>query len=392
MRTLTRHRRSQSRRRRALALGGLLALLGSFVYIAAGIFPAAAQITGARLGGGPEFPLTTTVGAKGVAVDLTFINISQQAQGSVTIPANTIKFVPSCGTLPAGASLPCPTPDPGVFAPSSLGTGKAGTECAGASFTITPVAGSPDGEFQFMGPAVVLSGTDANNANGGVCVINFTVDVLKAPTLDVLPDTPGIQTGQLANAPGVSQLGAPAGCCGSSFTTVSRVTPAITTQASPATTLGGVISDTATLTGGDSPTGTVTMTFYGPTDTNCTGTAVFTAPPIAVNGNKAYTSAPYTPTVPGTYRSIASYSGDLNNNPVATKCNDAGESVVVSAPAPKPTPSTSVLGTSLSKKPILPVTGPTTPVGPLALLAAGLVLAGAALLGRSRLRDRRSHH
>ena len=57
---------------------------------------------------------------------------------------------------------------------------------------------------------------------------------------------------------------------------------------------------------------------------------------------------------------------------------------MVSAVAPKakptPTPSTSVLGTSLSRKPILPVTGPDFP-GSLGLVGS-LVTAGAVLLRR----------
>ena len=48
-----------------------------------------------------------------------------------------------------------------------------------------------------------------------------------------------------------------------------------------------------------------------------------------VSGNGTYTSDPFTPSTPGTYRWIANYSGDANNNPVAGSCNDANESVVV---------------------------------------------------------------
>jgi LPXTG-motif cell wall-anchored protein len=90
--------------------------------------------------------------------------------------------------------------------------------------------------------------------------------------------------------------------------------------------------------------------------------------------------------VAGTYRTIASYSGNAGNAPVTTKCNDNNESVVGSAaPAPKPTPtpSTTVLGSSQAKKP-LPVTGPSVPVGPLGILGVALVVAGAALLRRRR--------
>ena len=52
-----------------------------------------------------------------------------------------------------------------------------------------------------------------------------------------------------------------------------------------------------------------------------------------VSGNADYTSAPFTPTQPGTYRWIAAYSGDGNNNAVSGACNDPNESFTV-APAP----------------------------------------------------------
>ena len=110
-----------------------------------------------------------------------------------------------------------------------------------------------------------------------------------------------------------------------------------------------------------------------------------------MNGAGSYTSAPYTPTVAGTFRTIASYSGNASNVPVTTKCNENGESVVVSSPptkppspGPTPTPSTSVLGASINKKPTLPVTGPSLPIGPLGLLGIVLVAVGAALLRRKR--------
>ncbi|MGZ3357651.1 MAG: IPTL-CTERM sorting domain-containing protein, partial [Isosphaeraceae bacterium] len=40
---------------------------------------------------------------------------------------------------------------------------------------------------------------------------------------------------------------------------------------------------------------------------------------------------PFTPTVPGTYHWIATYSGDANNAPTATVCDDTNESVIVAA-------------------------------------------------------------
>ena len=111
-------------------------------------------------------------------------------------------------------------------------------------------------------------------------------------------------------------------------------TPAIVTQVSDATiTIGDSVTDTATLSGGVSPTGTITFNVYGPDDATCTGSSVFTDT-VTVNGNGNYTSDSFTPTAVGTYRWIASYGGDANNAAVSGACNDANETVVVSLNQP----------------------------------------------------------
>ncbi|HEX2041460.1 MAG TPA: hypothetical protein VHF24_02380 [Acidimicrobiales bacterium] len=106
--------------------------------------------------------------------------------------------------------------------------------------------------------------------------------------------------------------------------------PTLTTTASPGVAIGGQVFDTATLTGGTSPTGTITFNLYGPNDATCAGPPVFTST-VPVAGNGSYTSGSFTPTAPGTYRWIASYSGDANNSPGTTACNDPAETVVVTA-------------------------------------------------------------
>lgn len=111
-----------------------------------------------------------------------------------------------------------------------------------------------------------------------------------------------------------------------------RSTPSITTTASPAVTLGGAVRDTATLSSGTNPTGSITFTLYGPNDASCTGTAVFTST-VPVNGNGTYTSTDFVPAAAGTYRWTASYSGDGGNNAVSIACNAPNESVTVSAPS-----------------------------------------------------------
>ena len=110
--------------------------------------------------------------------------------------------------------------------------------------------------------------------------------------------------------------------------------PIIVTQASAPVTLGGTISDTASLTGGIAPTGTIVFTVFGPNNGTCTGAAAFTAT-VTVTGNGNYSSGPFTPTAPGTYRFVATYSGDANNSPAGpTACGDPAESVVVSTANP----------------------------------------------------------
>src|SRR5207245_1931075 len=89
-------------------------------------------------------------------------------------------------------------------------------------------------------------------------------------------------------------------------------------------TAGGTIQDTATLSGGTSPTGTVSFSMYGPNDATCGGRAT-SAGSATVNGNGSYSSSAVTENVAGTYRWIASYSGDTNNDAFATTCNEAGE-------------------------------------------------------------------
>ena len=103
----------------------------------------------------------------------------------------------------------------------------------------------------------------------------------------------------------------------------------LTTQASPAVPLGGLIHDTATLSGGVASTGTITFQLFGPNDATCTATPAFTTT-VTVAGNGSYGSAGFTPMSVGVYRWIATYSGDSANAASATACNDANESVTIS--------------------------------------------------------------
>ena len=111
-------------------------------------------------------------------------------------------------------------------------------------------------------------------------------------------------------------------------TVVVQAVPTLTTQVSQTSVLPGEpITDTATLSGFN-PTGTITFTLFGPNDATCGGDPIF-QDNVVVNGNGNYTSASFTPTIQGTYRWVASYSGDANNEAVSTACNDPNEDFLV---------------------------------------------------------------
>jgi subtilisin-like proprotein convertase family protein len=148
---------------------------------------------------------------------------------------------------------------------------------------------------------------------------------------------------------GVPESGTIAG--GWCVTFVAKALPTLATSATSAATVNTPISDTATLTGGSSPSGTVTFNLYGPDDATCAGTAVFSST-VAVSGGGA-TSGSFTPTTAGTYRWTASYSGDVDNSPVTAACNAANETSVVTQAAP--TMSTNATPTATVGNPIADV-------------------------------------
>lgn len=96
------------------------------------------------------------------------------------------------------------------------------------------------------------------------------------------------------------------------------------------------------LSGGSSPSGTITFRVFGPQSsppTSCTsgGARVGTA---GVSGNGTYhPSAGFTPASPGSYWWYASYGGDPSNNAVASACGAAMPKTVVTPPGTGGVPS-----------------------------------------------------
>jgi uncharacterized repeat protein (TIGR01451 family) len=111
-------------------------------------------------------------------------------------------------------------------------------------------------------------------------------------------------------------------------TSVVAAAPTLTTHATGSVSLGGAISDVATLSGGSGATGTIDFFAYGPNDSSCSGPVVSTSS-VSVIGDAQYGSGSFVPSAPGIYRFTASYSGDGNNKATATVCNAPNESVTV---------------------------------------------------------------
>lgn len=99
-----------------------------------------------------------------------------------------------------------------------------------------------------------------------------------------------------------------------------KITPTLTVQAPATVGLGGFVQAQATLSGGSQTTGTVTFNLYGPGDSSCAQTPVFTSADNTLAGGQAL-SIPTDPlNTMGTYYWKVTYSGDNNNFAVTSNC------------------------------------------------------------------------
>jgi uncharacterized repeat protein (TIGR01451 family) len=115
---------------------------------------------------------------------------------------------------------------------------------------------------------------------------------------------------------------------------VPRIVPTFGATSSPDVPIGGSVNDTATLSGGEGPTGTITFELFGPEDATCANPPVSTSTVDVTAGNGSYPSPDFSPAAVGTYRWTASYSGDSQNEPATVDCNAGGQTVTVSKVAP----------------------------------------------------------
>jgi FG-GAP-like repeat len=196
-------------------------------------------------------------------------------------------------------------------------------------------------------------------------------DVYESPTFT--PTTAGTYR-WVATYSGDSNNNTSSGACNDANETsvVSKTVPSLSTSATANAFVGGTIADEATLSGGSSPTGSIVFKAYGPNDATCANAPAFTSSAVTVSGNNTYSTAGFTPSTAGTYRWVASYSGDANNEAVAGACNDANETSVVAKVTPGMSTEATVsaaFGGSIKDK--ATITGGQSPTGSIVFKAYG---------------------
>lgn len=120
-------------------------------------------------------------------------------------------------------------------------------------------------------------------------------------------------SGQGVNQPATSD-------CSTEHLVVTPANPTLPTTPNPSSgAIGATLNDSATVTGGFNPTGTVTFNLYGPDDAGCT-TSIFSETVGLDAGGSASTTTGFTTVAAGTYEWTADYSGDGNNNSASSGC------------------------------------------------------------------------
>jgi hypothetical protein len=228
----------------------------------------------------------------------------------------SIKPATGCTTTPALSTTP------------SAG-GVVGTAIHDAA-TVTGTTGSPSG-------SVIFSLFDPSNAT---CSASGTSAVFTSTAIALTSVTPGVSTATsgayTTTATGVYHWVAAysgdvkynpiKGNCADEAMTISAAAPSIVTQPSAGGPTGTAISDSATVSGGNAPTGTVTFNLYGPADATCAQTAIFTATVNLTSATVSSGAFSGTSTA-GTYSWTAKYTGDANNASAMSVCS--AETVVI---------------------------------------------------------------
>src|SRR3954453_18011669 len=196
-----------------------------------------------------KLPFNAIVGQTGQPASITLLNTNSFPDDGTTNtvcnagdalpcpqPEPGIAMVPSCQQSSGNGDCAAAGADPGVFALSATGTGRADSVCPNVIFDIVST-GDAFGTVRFVprpaGSHLTLPPTGITG-----CVIEFTVDVLKVPR-DAQEVSPGTQTIAPARHTQHSGGGTDDGVATSNEATISRASSAsIATTASGGIALG----------------------------------------------------------------------------------------------------------------------------------------------------------
>jgi hypothetical protein len=234
--------------------------------------------------------------ALGAAASLASAGLASHA-----VPASTVVGAPLHGVATLAPSAPGrPTPT-GTVTFAVYGPGDAA--CTGAP------------AFASTGPL----------DSGGVSATSTGFTPPRVGTYRVIAS----YSGDVTYAGASSSCSDPAGAA-----VVGRASPGVgMTEIRPASlALGGSFQDTATVgpapAGADAPTGTLTIDLYGPADPSCVGPPLLSSTGV-VGPAGTVTSGDYAPPALGTYRLVATYSGDANYDRLSSRCADPAGAVLV---------------------------------------------------------------
>jgi hypothetical protein len=320
---------------------------------------------------------TSVVTLTGAATPVTVTN-SQGVQSGSAVPtvAGTYQWVASFSGDPnneavssAHGAEPQQSVEPGDFitlvGPTVVvGSGEALTDTAVLTAAVSPPGGTIT--FYLFAPGVTPLPGNTN------AVYTSVVTLTGEPSPVTVTNTQGVQSGSaVPTVAGVYEwvaLYSGDGTNPPAFTviggepnTVDRATPGITTAAGPTLVIGSgvALTDSATLTGGFNPGGTITFDLTGPGGTvvySSVVTLTGAATPVTVTNSLGVQSGSAVPTAPGTYQWVASYSGDPNNDPIASLLGDEPQQVNRASP------------------------GITTAAGPTLVIGSGVALTDSATL------------
>jgi hypothetical protein len=157
------------------------------------------------------------------------------------------------------------------------------------------------------------------------CATMFAAAGTVTVTNGVVPSSNGVQFNQAgtffwqASYTGDANNQAAKSDCASEMLIINKNAPGATTAESL------IPDDSATLSGGFNPTGSITLSLFAPSDATCSGTAAFSQT-LTVNGNATYSTTnrsqanPFVASTNGVWRWQVSYTGDSNNSGFTSAC------------------------------------------------------------------------